>query len=153
MKIDMDYIKNHDAAFCATACLSRICKQYNKIKSITQIRQSIETKNNNATLKNFDNGANLLGFDTKNSRMSFELLNSEFTLPAVVYTITKYNCGNFITLSRIKNGKIRYYDPLKGDRTISIREFYNNFPGILLFLTPTEEFNNIEEISTQKVTG
>lgn len=153
MKTDMEYIKNHDTSFCATACLSMICKHYKKVRTITQIRQSFGTNTNNTTLKNFENGANILGFETKNTRMNFELLNSKFTLPAVVHTITQYGCGNFITVIRIINGMVKYFDPLKGENKVSISEFYINYPGILLLLSPSNEFNKIETISTQKETA
>ncbi len=117
----------------------------------------------------FAEAANELGFTTAAVRVDRENFLSDFSLPCIAQVITDEGLAHFVTVfkkttlkddgerrkhagrSRAGQGKpgkkhkckdyVVIGDPAKELKKISLDEFYKNFTGVLLLLTPTAEFN------------
>lgn len=66
---------------------------------------------------------------------------SKLVLPAILH----WNLNHFVVLKSVSNNRAFIHDPAVGERNLTLAEFSKSFTGIALELSPTAEFQTIEE--------
>lgn len=137
---------------CGPSCLSMISSYYGRKIDLSYLRSICSITREGVSIKGISMAANKIGFDTICAKVSIENLfkNASF-LPSILY----WNKNHFVVLISIKHNKknnsysFKIADPSFGITTLSQEEFINNFihtngKGIVLLLTPNEDFNKNE---------
>ena len=139
------YIKQHDATDCAAACMAMVCLHYKKETTITKLRDMMGTDLKGTNLK----GTNLiglsicaekLGFMSQAVRVDKEGFLSKYTLPAIANVVTKEGLSHFVVVFKITEKYVVIGDPAKDLEKVEIDDFYKNFTGALLLLSPNQDF-------------
>ncbi len=133
-------VKQHDETDCGAACLSMICFNYKKELSITKLRDILGTDIKGTTLIGLEKASVQLGFTAKAVRVDKDSLKSKFTLPAIAHLITDEGLSHFVVIRKINKNKIWISDPARGNKKLSIDDFFKNFDGVLLLLSPSQDF-------------
>lgn len=155
----MKFIPQHDQMDCGPACIAMITKMYGKEYPLQYLRDISHISKEGVSLMSISDAAEKIGFETYPSLLSIEVLLEEGTLPCVLH----WNKNHFVVLYDVKKnvftGKKRFKvaDPSHGLITLSEEEFKKSWcsqedKGIVLFLSPTEKFEEMEPPKTQKLT-
>lgn len=134
------YVQQHDATDCAAACLAMVCLHYKKETTIARLRDMMGTDLKGTNLLGLSKCAEQLGFTTQAVRVDREAFQSKFTLPAIANVITKEGLTHFVVIFKITDKHVVVGDPAKDLLRIDIDEFYQDFTGALLLLTPNQDF-------------
>lgn len=134
------YIKQHDATDCAAACLAMICLHYRKETTITRLRDMMGTDLKGTNLIGLGKCAEQLGFISQAIRIDKEGFMSDFTLPCIANVITKEGLTHFVVIFKISKDHVIIGDPAKDLIRVTVDEFYKGFTGVLLLLTPNQDF-------------
>lgn len=130
----------HDASDCAAAAISTILLSYNQEIPILKIREIIGTDLYGTTVKGIVEGLKKLSFTVKPIRISKDSITEKFTLPAIAQTHTNEGLFHFVVIHRVKTNSIIIADPAKGIRKLTLVEFYEEFTGVLILMTPESTF-------------
>ncbi len=135
------HIKQYDTTDCAAACLAMICLYYKKETTITKLRDLMGTDLKGTTLIGLSKCAEQLGLEARAVRVDREGFLSNYTLPCIANVITKNGLSHFVVIYRIDKKRIVVGDPSEeGTTRIEIDDFFKMFTGIMLILSPANEF-------------
>ena len=134
------FIKQHDSTDCAAACLAMVCLCYKKETAITKLRDLMGTDLYGTNLVGLTKCADELGFVSQPVRVDREGFLSKFTLPCIANTITKEGMTHFVVIFKITKKFVVLSDPAKDFMRIPIDDFFKDFTGVLLMLSPNENF-------------
>lgn len=81
-----------------------------------------------------------LGFSSQAVRVDKEGFLSKFTLPAIANVITKEGLSHFVVVFKITKEFVIIGDPAKDLLRLTMEEFYKDFTGTLLILSPNQNF-------------
>jgi len=140
--VKFPHIEQHDSSDCAAACAASVCSFYGKEITIVKLRELLGTDIAGTTIKGITEAMGKLGFEAKAVRVDPDSFKEGFTLPAIARIVRKDGTAHFVVIYSIKkNGKMKYMDPAT-DRIQkkNIKEFYEDFDGVLVMMVPTEEF-------------
>jgi len=135
-------IEQNDESDCAAACITMICKKYDKHVSMTKIRDIANVTSDGATLLSISYAAEKMGFNTRAMQASFEQLSS-IALPAII----QWNDYHYVVLYEADKNGVVIADPAKGIIKVSKEIFNKSFNGFILIMEPTSNLNTIEETS------
>lgn len=134
------YIKQHDATDCAAACMAMVCLHYKKESTITKLRDMMGTDLKGTNLIGLSICAEKLGFMSQAVRVDKEGFLSKYTLPAIANVVTKEGLSHFVVVFKITEKYVVIGDPAKDLEKVEIDDFYKNFTGALLLLSPNQDF-------------
>ena len=134
------YIKQHDATDCAAACMAMVCLHYKKESTITKLRDMMGTDLKGTNLIGLSIYAEKLGFMSQAVRVDKEGFLSKYTLPAIANVVTKEGLSHFVVVFKITEKYVVIGDPAKDLEKVEIDDFYKNFTGALLLLSPNQDF-------------
>lgn len=134
------YIKQHDATDCAAACMAMVCLHYKKETTITKLRDMMGTDLKGTNLIGLSICAEKLGFISQAVRVDKEGFLSKYTLPAIANVVTKEGLSHFVVVFKITEKYVVIGDPAKDLEKVEIDDFYKNFTGALLLLSPNQDF-------------
>ena len=134
------YIKQHDATDCAAACMAMVCLHYKKETTITKLRDMMGTDLKGTNLIGLSICAEKLGFMSQAVRVDKEGFLSKYTLPAIANVVTKEGLSHFVVVFKITEKYVVIGDPAKDLEKVEIDDFYKNFTGALLLLSPNQDF-------------
>ncbi len=153
------FIHQPDAMDCGPTCLQMISKYYGRRVSLQKLRKLSETTREGSSLQNIANSAESIGFRTIGVKISFKKLVEEALLPCVIH----WNQNHFVVLYKIKKDKVFIADPGSGLRSMSVKEFIQNWigqeaneetkEGVCLLLEPTPKLNQEEEDDLENKKG
>ncbi len=133
-------IKQQDLKDCGPACLAMISRYYGFTMSISKIREIAGTDLEGTNIKGLIEAGEKLGFGVKGVKATnFEALE-KITLPAIAHVVMGGGLLHYVVIYKIKNNKIYIADPEKGFVTYLLEEFGQIWTGILVLMTPTENF-------------
>lgn len=135
------FVKQHDATDCAAACLAMICLHYKKETTITKLRDMMGTDLKGTNLIGLSKCCDELGFTSQAVRVDKEGFLSKYTLPAIGNVITKEGLSHFVVIFKITDKYVIIGDPAKDLKRMEIDEFYKDFTGTLLILSPNQKFS------------
>lgn len=134
------FVKQFDSTDCAAACLAMVCLHYKKETSISKLRDMMGTDLKGTNLIGLTKCADELGFVSQAVRVDKEGFMSDFTLPCIANVITKEGLTHFVVIFKISKNHVVIGDPSKDLTRMTIDEFYKGFRGVLLLLSPNQEF-------------
>ena len=134
------YIKQHDATDCAAACMAMVCLHYKKETTITKLRDMMGTDLKGTNLIGLSICAEKLGFMSQAVRVDKEGFLSKYTLPAIANVVTKEGLSHFVVVFKITEKYVVIGDPAKDLEKVEIDDFYKNFTGAVLLLSPNQDF-------------
>lgn len=132
-------IKQHDLKDCGPACLSMISHHYGLNMSISKIREIAGTDLQGTNIKGLLEASERLGFNTKGVKAKNPEAINEIPLPAIAHVVD-HGLLHYVVIYKVKNGKVYVADPAKGHRVFELKQFCEIWQGILILLTPGNNF-------------
>ncbi len=127
-------IKQHSEEDCGAACLASIAKHYQRIYTISRIREVIGTRREGTTLLGLSQGASRLGFNVRAIKAQLKIVDKDIIpLPAIIH----WKGYHWVVLYGKKGNKYVVGDPGVGVRFLdkkTLAEGWTN--GVTLLLEP-----------------
>lgn len=133
-------VKQHDMKDCGPASISTVAKHYGSKIPIAQLRELCETTISGTNLLGMISGAKEVGFDVECVRGDNDSLDAEFKLPAIAHVLINNSIPHFVVIHKITKNQVLVADPLNGLESYSKDDFIKIWTGVLIFLTPNEDF-------------
>lgn len=135
-----------EMAECGLACLAMVSGFHGFETDMTSLRRKFSISSHGSGLKHIMEMATQLDFAPRALRVDMEELH-RVQLPAILH----WSLNHFIVLKSIQKNRYTVHDPAFGERTLDIKAFSQEFTGVVLELTPTEEFKKGEQKETLKI--
>lgn len=129
-----------EIAECGLVCLAMVASYHGFDTDMTQLRKRFGVSSQGVQLKQLMDVAGRLNLATRALRAEPENLD-QVQLPCIMH----WGMNHFVVLKSIKSKKLEIHDPALGLRQIDRKELGENFTGVLLELTPTENFEPGED--------
>ncbi len=136
-----------ELAECGSACLAMVASYHGHKMSIEAIRQYLPSSLKGLSLKEIMQAATKLHLMPRALRLDLEQL-CNLKCPAILH----WNLDHFVVLESVQGNKVVIHDPAQGKRILSLEEVSDNFTGVALELTPTNEFEQKSDIRKVKIT-
>lgn len=136
---------------CALACLTMIAHYHGHEATLASFRRRFGTSLRGAHLSRVIEIAQTLGFETRPLRAELKYLSGA-RLPCILH----WDLNHFVVLSQVTRRRIEIYDPARGKHSLSLEEASRHFTGIVLELTPGNDFSRVSQrtrISLRMLTG
>ena len=121
---------------CGAACLAMVMAYYQKWGPLEQVRLDCGVSRDGSNAKNMLLAARNYGFTANGYRMEPQMLKQQAEFPCIIH----WNFNHFVVLNGFRNGKASINDPARGTVLLSMEEFDRAFTGIVLRMTPGEQF-------------
>ncbi len=121
---------------CAATCLRMVCAYYGKWVSPEKLRDDCAVSRGGASAKNVLVCARSYGMRAQGRRYETRALQKQGQFPCIVH----WSFGHFVVLRGFKHGRAYVNDPARGEMSMSIEHFDRCFTGVVLDLSPTEDF-------------
>jgi len=128
-----------EAAECGLACMTMIARWHGHDVDLNGLRQRSGLSISGASLRTLMQMADGLGLATRALKVELESLQKVRT-PAILH----WDLNHFVVLAKAGRKSITIHDPAVGRRTLSLEEASKHFTGVVLELTPSDEFQSIE---------
>lgn len=138
-------MKQHDITDCGAACLATVSKQYGYTTSITRIREIAGTDKMGTNAYGLVKAAGQLGFTAKGVKGNVEAFFSDFPLPAIANVVVDGTLLHYVVIHKISKKKIIIADPGKGIVKKTPDEFFKEWTGVLILLSPSQDFKKGNE--------
>ena len=125
-----------EALECGAACLTMILAYYDKWIPLEQIRSDCGVSRDGSNAKNILKAARYYGLNAKGYRFEVDGIKESCEYPCIIH----WGFNHFVVLDGFKNNKAYLNDPAKGQVQVSMEEFDEQFTGICLCFSPSENF-------------
>ena len=132
-------ILQQSSSDCGAACLAMISQYWGKRFSLNYLRELAEVGRSGATLKNLASAAENLGFMARPVRASLGKI-AEQKNPWIAH----WQGVHYVVVYKCKGSRILVADPARGKKSISRKEFLENWSGYALLLDPTPRLRDTE---------
>ena len=140
-----------DITDCGAACLATVAKQYGLKIPITRIREVSGTDKNGTNVYGLVKAAERLNFIAKGVRIDSlqredarsdmrTVFFSSFPLPVIAHVVVDGSLLHYVVIHKITKKQIIIADPAKGICKLAPDEFFKQWTGVLVLLTPTQKF-------------
>jgi ATP-binding cassette subfamily B protein RaxB len=133
-------IRQTEAAECGLACLAMVASYHDHRTDMNSLRRRYPVSLKGVTLRNLMEIATHLGLACRPLRIEVGHLG-QLRLPAILH----WDMVHFIVLKAYKKNGIVIHDPAVGEKWLSITEASKHLSGVVLELSPTEEFCRTDE--------
>ncbi|MFB5095473.1 peptidase domain-containing ABC transporter [Bacillus cereus] len=137
--------KQHDLKDCGPACLAMISHYYGFTTSISKIRQIAGTDLQGTNVKGLIEAGERLGFKVKAVKVTKLEDFKDIPLPAIAHVVVGGGLLHYVVIHKIKNNKVYVADPEKGLVTYLLDEFCQMWTGILVLMSPGDQFQKGKE--------
>ena len=120
---------------CGAAALGIILQYYGRYVPLTQLRERCGVSRDGSDAANLILAANSYGLKGRGFKKGIKALK-KVTPPAILF----WEFNHFLVFEGFIGDKIALNDPALGPRTVTLSEFETSYTGIVLTLTPSEEF-------------
>lgn len=135
-------VKQQDYKDCGCACVATVCKHYGLNYPISKIREISGTDKNGTSALGIIKAAKELGFTSKGMQASKpEDLFSDIPLPAIAHVVIDKNYLHYMVIHEINDKEVLLADPSKGLIKYSIDEFFKVWSGVIITMTPSDNFS------------
>lgn len=135
-KVKVPVVMQLEFLECGAACLTMVLAYYGKYITLEQAREDCGVSRDGQNALNIIKAARNYGMKATGYRMEPEAFKEFDQFPCIIH----WGFNHFVVLNGIKNGKAYINDPAKGERTVSMKEFDEEFTGVVLAMTPGEDF-------------
>lgn len=125
---------------CGLACLAMIAGYYHFDTDLVSLRHRFSLSSRGTTLQQLMNMAASMNLAPRALRAEPEALD-QLQLPCILH----WDMSHFVVLKSVSSKKIVIHDPARGLHSLSKTEFEKHFTGVVLELTPTENFEQRQE--------
>src|SRR4030088_698551 len=133
-------IRQTEAAECGLACLAMVASYHGHRTDMNSLRRRYPVSLNGATLRDLMGIAANLGLACRPLRIEVGHLG-QLRLPAILH----WDMEHFVVVKAYKKKGIVVHDPAAGEKWFPITEASRHFTGVVLELSPTEEFCRTDE--------
>lgn len=133
-------IKQHDLKDCGPACLTMISRYYGLKTSISKMREIAGTDLQGTNVQGLLEAGEKLGFDVKGVKATNVDALYKISLPAIAHVVIEGGLLHYVIIEKVKKNKIYIVDPGQGYVVYAVEEFCNMWTGILVLMTPTQQF-------------
>src|SRR5207248_379080 len=133
-------IRQAEAAECGLTCLAMVASYHGHRTDMNSLRRRYPVSLKGATLRNLKEIAAHLGLACRPLRIELGHL-SQLRLPAILH----WDMVHFVVLKAYKKKGIVVHDPAAGEKCFPLTEVSRHFTGVVLELSPTEEFRRTDE--------
>jgi ATP-binding cassette, subfamily B, bacterial CvaB/MchF/RaxB len=135
-----------EMAECGLASLAMISAYYGFETDMSSLRRRFSISNHGTDLKNIMEMATRLHFASRALRVDTENV-IQLQLPCVLH----WSLNHFVVLKAVRKDKYTLHDPAFGERILDAKTFNNEFTGVALELTPTQQFKKGKEKATLSI--
>lgn len=128
-----------EVAECGLVCLAMISGYHGFETDMTSLRRKFSVSSHGVNLKSIMDIATRLCLAPRALRAEVEEL-VHVQLPCILH----WSLNHFVVLKSIRKNSYTVHDPAFGERTMDASSFNKEFTGIVLELTPTQEFEKGE---------
>ena len=121
-----------EALECGAACLAMILAYYDKWIPLEQIRSDCGVSRDGSNAKNMLKAARYYGLEAKGYRYEVESLQEEGQFPCIIH----WGFNHFVVLNGFKHNKAYLNDPARGEISVDMDTFDEQFTGIVLNFAP-----------------
>ncbi|WKD49468.1 peptidase domain-containing ABC transporter [Microbulbifer spongiae] len=129
-----------EAAECGLVCLAMIAGFHGYDTDLASLRRRFHISSHGTNLKTLMDMAGRLHLAGRALRLEMEHLE-ELQRPCVLH----WDMSHFVVLKSVQRNKVTIHDPAVGERVLTREEFGQHFTGVALELTPTDEFQSVED--------
>lgn len=135
-----------EVAECGLVCLAMISGYHGFETDMTNLRRKFSISSHGVSLKSIMDIATRLHLAPRALRVEVEEL-SHVQLPCILH----WSLNHFVVLKSVHKNCYTLHDPAFGERTLDAQAFNKEFTGIVLELTPTQEFKKGEAKETLRL--
>ena len=128
-----------EAAECGLVCMTMIARWHGHDVDLNGLRQRSALSISGASLRTLMQMADRLGLASRALKVELSALGKVKT-PAIVH----WDLNHFVVLAKVSSRSITIHDPAAGKRTLSLEEASNHFTGVVLELSPADEFEPVK---------
>lgn len=128
-------IRQTEVAECGLACLAMIANYYGDNIELSSLRRRFQPSLRGMTLKSMISMAEQMSFVPRPIKISLEQLE-RLQSPSILH----WDLNHFAVLEKSRSDKALIHDPVGHSRWYTFSELSNHFTGIVLELTPAENF-------------
>ena len=121
---------------CGAACLSMIAAYYGKWVPLEQTRSDCGVARHGVSAGNIVRAARSYGFEARGYSLTADALAKRVTFPCIIHWEMKH----FVVLCGFRGGYAYINSPSRGRQRIPLAEFEDSFTGVVLDITPGEDF-------------
>jgi len=133
-------VKQRDTTDCGAACLSSVAAYYKLKLPVARIRQFAGTDTKGTNMLGLTEAATKLGFEAKGVSGTLNSL-SKIPLPAIAHLVINKRFHHYVVLYKVSDKYIEIMNPSDGKiHKKSIKEFTEEWSGVLVLLLPNQEF-------------
>lgn len=125
-----------EALECGAACLTMILAYFDKWVALEQVRNDCGVSRDGSNAKNIIKAARYYNMEANGYRFEVDSIKEEGQFPCIIH----WGFNHFVVLNGFKNNRAYLNDPARGEVSVSMEEFDNEFTGICLICEPNEEF-------------
>ena len=118
---------------CGVCSLLSIIRYYGGDTNLEKLRIETSTTKKGVNAYNLIECAINYGFDAKGIKVK---KIDEINLPCIAYIKINDSLSHFIVVYKLKGNTVTFMDPAYGFKNIKLDEFYKNFTGVVITLTP-----------------
>lgn len=144
----MPIIVQSEAAECGLACLAMVAGFHGFDTDLSSLRHRFSISSHGTTLDALMAIAARLELSARALRVEVHELD-KLQLPCVLH----WNMGHFVVLREMGRAAAVIHDPARGVRRVALSELDQSFTGVALELTPTTDFQPVEERRRLKLSG
>ncbi|HDR3902660.1 TPA: peptide cleavage/export ABC transporter, partial [Bacillus cereus] len=142
----VSFFKQQDSKDCGPACLAMIAHYYGLKTSISKIREIAGTDLEGTNIKGLIESGETLGFEVKGVRTTKREDLKVIPLPAIAHVVVGDGMLHYVVIYKIKKNKVYVADPAKGLVTYLLEEFCQMWTGILVLMSPGQNFHKGKDI-------
>ena len=125
-----------EALECGAASLTMVMNYYQKWIPLEQARVDCGVSRDGANAKNIMLAARSYGMEAKAWRVEPEDLMEEGPFPCIIH----WGFNHFVVLCGFRRGKAVLNDPARGRVEVSMKEFDEEYTGVMISVEPSETF-------------
>lgn len=133
---------------CGLACLAMISGYHGFETDMASLRRKFSISTHGTSLKHIMAMATRLHFAPRALRVEVEEL-AHLQLPCILH----WGLNHFVVLKSVSKSRYTIHDPASGERVLNEKSFSQEFTGVVLELTLTQEFKKGEEKQTLKISS
>ncbi len=125
-----------EALECGAACLDMILAYYGKWIPLEKVRKDCGVSRDGSNANHIRLAARNYGMNAEGYKVDAEYLEDEGIFPCILF----WNANHFVVLDGFRKGRAVLNDPARGLVEVSREEFQECFSGIIIELSPGENF-------------
>ena len=125
-----------EALECGAACLDMILAYYGKWVPLEQVRKDCGVSRDGSNANYIRRAAINYGLNADGYKVEASYLEKEGIFPCILF----WSFNHFVVLDGFRKGRAVLNDPARGLIEVSREEFESNFSGIIIEMSPGEDF-------------